>query len=736
MTLAPVNGLESGGRLWGEASEGDTQGDPAASMRFCVALQASLLLLQEACSPSGGMVKAGADDINVIGPPHIIFPAVEAFGREVRERCLLYWERTKTEVFNWEGDLPDGTPAGLTLAGQEVDGVFEHGFIMYGVPIGSDAYCRHQLMEVARGIVSDGQKTAELLSGERQSLWSALRCSISNRFDYWLQLCYPSVVEPVAEWLDKQLWKILESATGLSIPQSATTSTWNCVLTMPVEGRSNRSFQDWVVRQPVRLGGFGFRSLLDTVGPAFIGALEQAVPSFCGENGVCPQLADVTGGEECFGEDAPGEGRWRVMLNSGCREGEELRRVWTKMKLEEEQAATWLGIEVQENLSLNVESVGGPSTDGSTRGKVSEERDKTWAKLIVRGLGDHPLQGRSNRPVWSWLQRDKLSSAWLQSLPGPDKSLTSAEFTEAAAAALCLPSPACVEKLGQVIRGRQVVDLFGEAVQSTITTGDHYRKRHDAYKMRLFQMCQWAGLESEVEVFNLFAGSIPQEGLSRMDRGRKVQSIVPDLRISIPEEGNMIPRLHEIKIISSSRTRYAPHRQGQEATRAVDKRASELNREYIMKARATDQQYCGTAPGTTGPVETKLSRLGDVKGVVVGAFGEGSEDLHSLIHHLAIARVREAGPQKGRSGQIRTQEAELALTTSLLRRALSVVGVRAQARLLLSRLETIGPGAAAAAGRRNYALNLERVWANLRRADLLSRVQGRALLRRGMFRRD
>ena len=165
--------------------------------------------------------------------------------------------------------------------------------------------------------------------------------------------------------------------------------------------------------------------------------------------------------------------------------------------------------------------------------------------------------------------------------------LTSAEFSEAAAAALCLPSPACVEKLGQVIRGRQVVNLFGEAVQSTITTGDHYRKRHDAYKMRLFQMCQWAGLEAEVEVFNLFAGSILQEGLSRMERGRKVQSIVPDMRISIPEEGNFVPRLHELKIISSSKTRYTPHRQGQEATRAVDKRASELNGEYIKKARTT-----------------------------------------------------------------------------------------------------------------------------------------------------
>ena len=90
--------------------------------------------------------------------------------------------------------------------------------------------------------------------------------------------------------------------------------------------------------------------------------------------------------------------------------------------------------------------------------------------------------------------------------------------------------------------------------------------------------------------------------------------------------------------------------------------------------------------------------------------------------------------QKGPEDQGGRQE--LALTTSLLRKALSVVGVKAQARLLLSRLETIGLGAAAAAGRRNNALNLERLWANQRRADLLSRVQGRVLLRRGQFRKD
>ena len=77
---------------------------------------------------------------------------------------------------------------------------------------------------------------------------------------------------------------------------------------------------------------------------------------------------------------------------------------------------------------------------------------------------------------------------------------------------------------------------------------------------------------------------------------------------------------------------------------------------------------------------------------------------------------------------MRTEEAELASTTAFLRRTLSIVGVRAQAKLL-GRLEVIGPGAEAAAGRRNYSLNLERIWAKQRRADQISRLQGKALLR-------
>ena len=101
-------------------------------------------------------------------------------------------------------------------------------------------------------------------------------------------------------------------------------------------------------------------------------------------------------------------------MESGSREGEELRRVWDKLRQEEVQAAAWLDEEVHSSFQVEVEGVGGASRDGSTRGKLMEERDSTWARMVTKGLEVHPVQARTNRPVWAWMQRDKCSSveAW------------------------------------------------------------------------------------------------------------------------------------------------------------------------------------------------------------------------------------------------------------------------------------------------------------------------------------
>ena len=101
------------------------------------------------------------------------------------------------------------------------------------------------------------------------------------------------------------------------------------------------------------------------------------------------------------------------------------------------------------------------------------------------------------------------------------------------------------------------------------------------------------------------------------------------------------------------------------------------------------------------------------------------------------SEVGRAPEEKKRSGEVGGGRAGHHHLLAF-RRTLSMDGVRAQAKLLLNRLEVIGPvaGVTAAAGRRSYALNLERRMANQRRADQLSRMQGKALLRRGQFKID
>jgi hypothetical protein len=128
-------------------------------------------------------------------------------------------------------------------------------------------------------------------------------------------------------------------------------------------------------------------------------------------------------------------------------------------------------------------------------------------------------------------------------------------------------------------------------------------------------------------VFNLFSGLIPQQGLARIDRDRQRQSMVPDFWITLPWEGRPRQVLHELKVISCSKTRYKPTM----VDRAVDKRAGQLHREYQEKARKTDRDFGGVEEGRVGPVENKLLSFPTVQGIVFGSFGEASEAVHSLV---------------------------------------------------------------------------------------------------------
>ena len=291
ITLTPVSGMESGGERWGETAEGATQGDPASSFEFNLGLQPSLETLDEECAVGGGSARAGCDDIYAVGLPDVVLPAVGRFKVEVKQRCGLELEWSKSEVFCWQGDLPPEIPDGLKLAGEQKQDDFLRGFMCYGVPVGEEQYVKMMLMDKAKEIVEDAAKAVEMLGSHKQSLWSCLRLSICHRFDYWLQLCRPSDILPAATWLDEQLWLILQHAVGFTIPRVGEGRDWDIVLQVP--GREGLTYQEWLVRQPIKCGGMGMRSLVETSRVAFLGALEIAIPSFTGEDQICEKLEGV-----------------------------------------------------------------------------------------------------------------------------------------------------------------------------------------------------------------------------------------------------------------------------------------------------------------------------------------------------------------------------------------------------------------------------------------------------------
>ena len=68
--------------------------------------------------------------------------------------------------------------------------------------------------------------------------------------------------------------------------------------------------------------------------------------------------------------------------------------------------------------------------------------------------------------------------------------------------------------------------------------------------------------------------------------------------------------------------------------------------------------------------------------------------LYNTYLSLLKSRVQVARPQLGRRGQLRSEEAEIAIATAFLRRTFSICAVKGQAFSLLGRLEGLGAGGA------------------------------------------
>ena len=489
-----------------------------------------------------------------------------------------------------------------------------------------------------------------------------------------------------------------------------------------VEWLNGSSFQKLLIPQPIKLGGLGVRSLVETSPAAFIGGVEMSLPHFIGHEGLCPGLGEVLG-------DIDGVERWRDFLARESRTALEFGESWTSLSREAEQFASYLDVALESPLSSSAESAGGCSVDGSTRRKLVQQREALRHQVLTKALKEHP--DRTFRPATVFQNFDKLSGAWLLALPGSSTGLSSPVFAEAMAAHLCLPSPA-VQDSGWVGRslGRrgEIIDQYGDTVMNcNDLPGDSWRHRHDSGKMAITTECYDAKLPVDCEVYGLFSDLLPAAAEGHggdLEWGRSRQGLIPDYRLRLPTPEGNSDCLAELKFVSAGVTWFPRGVQG----RGTDRRSGLLQSEYRRKLAKYDQKYHGTSPDQSGPLVRRLDGYGKLWGLVVGPWGDGSKDLHTLVsavgNSLVAAKARARGWEAG--------EGELGQAISQIRRRLSCTFIRSQALCLLARLGQLGPGAKAAAHRRNDALRAESARRREAQAHWQAHIKGRGLGRVGM----
>ena len=726
VTQGAATSLENHGNIWGEAGDGQIQGDPCASAGFSVGIHRDVRALDAELAEADGCAVFGNDDGYLCGPANAVFPALDRFEASLQRRCGLYLQRMKTSVFAWE-DLPAETPTELKRAGVELDGAFYPGFDCYGIAIGVDEYVRDFLEKVSE-VADVVKKTCNLLQDDLQAKWTLLSSSISHMLDYHMSLQYPSDMLGPARQLDAILWQMLESAAGFPIPQVDEGMGVECCPQVNIPGLKDRTFQSWLVRLPVRAGGLGLRSLVDIIPVAFLGAVQMSLPAFGGEFGICRSLEQVVGNWQ--DEDR----NWYTLLHSGSRTGIEFASVWDKLQTEALSCADYLGVELEGALAAGVVSVGDGVTDGSIRGKVTEERESTRAKVLSLALEQHPDQ--TARPVWVFPQFDKMSGAWVLALPSANTYLSGPVFRETMAWHLCLPSPSCRDLVGTPVGTEGArVDMWGEQIMCAKLPFDSWRVRHDTCKLAIVETAIKSRVECESEVYGLFRDLIPSEAMEvngQLDSVRQRSGVVPDLRIqmlSLPANrgGTVSTRrpqrvvtdsLAELKVINAGVTRYP---RGNRA-KAVDRRARALPGEYRNKLSALDRQFHGTDKGQVGPLQHRFeTRWPELQSLVVGQFGEVSLALHSLIEDLARARANYLSRSSGSP----SSDSELSTITAQFRRFLSTTFVRSQATCLLTRLGHLGPEARSAAQRRNQWMRQEEAMRREMRAYHQAYIRGR-----------
>ena len=528
-----------------DSQEGSQQGDPLGGFLFCLALQPVLVSLAHAFP--GCFVRAGHDDISVVGPPSVLSLALEHVVVELRKIGLQIAPH-KCAVFSPDPAVPldrvvrampstaadSSAPCVAPLSASSAAGVSScwppelelipshRGIVLFGVPIGAPDFASDVLLAKLEEATNAARVVARLHG--RQAATLLLRSCIMPKLDYWWRTVSPIVSRPLAGKFYCVLREALADILDLEIPVE-------CV-------QSDSSALSRQVALPIRLGGLGFVFPSTTLAFAASFAFAACHPAFP------PLLSGLF--ERCIDVHMPLQDLTVVSffeLDPASSSFAVFAAIWhTFIALLRNFERDHLGgekIPAWDEIRAAARPGGAFSQKALFASKALSERLFLVAELVK---DDEASQARLVSAG------GKFAGLWLSSIPwNAQLSIDDEDFRVGVAYRLGLPLP--TSPLWEPrcpypsCKHRDALDPAGHHFSSCPSTAGARTRRHDSLKCVWRSVCSAAGVTAFAEVSGIFPPSARR----------------PDLWCPWWPVGDNAPRAFDVVISDPSAPSYSKH---------------------------------------------------------------------------------------------------------------------------------------------------------------------------------
>jgi hypothetical protein len=718
-TLAPKYQIFVSGKGGGlvpmgrDGESGVAQGSVEGGVAFAISIHPELQALDAELRPHGGCARAGHDDVRAVGPPWVVFPAMQRFHDALERRLGLVVQPSKCECWIDEAHINSlDEHRGEVQRSHLLDGVTPHyGVMCYGVPIGSEEYTKLALAGKCDEIASISSKLINTLgSSHKQQLWLLTLFSTARKFEYFARHCYPDHSRDACTRFDAIIHEQATHALGVSLDHDR--------------------FATARLALPRRYRGAGLRKMADVAPAAFCGAMVQAVPSFLDvwadaanpasdvtQRGMLelPQVVAAVGRNSFVDMQQHG---WRAYLRPRTPpmllpplQGQAFRSCWLALQL---GAGIVAGEEPNGDRPTRVLHLS-PEEAWPTERMDADRLFLNMQKDITEDAEAHRFDvlktqinalPRGDRAVHLFRSLDRNSSAWVAALPGGYGLCTTGEWVEITARYFGVESPICA---GLAARGARLfghdIDAYGDnlvAATGAGVIGGHIAKyRHDPFLALLAELARRVGAYARTEAGDIFGSVLAAHPAAfHLYWGGVGRRPAPTVDLYAEYDfggGRARPRMFELKTIAFCKTRYRDT-DGRYPHGAVGRRADTLPGERLNELIKIDRDIFRTPAGQTGPMEARALTFCPPGGVpftplVVGSFGEMSLEVGAFVGDLASMGAHAL---RGCLGAPSVKLARAALLWKM-RQELGMCALRGHAKVIIerARLENVGGRGAA-----------------------------------------